>query len=432
MRRKARPGGGRQIEVRVERLGARGDGVARFEGRPLFLAHCLPGDLVRARLVGRQAGGFRAEVVEQLEEGPGRVVPPCPYFGPCGGCRLQHLEAGRYREWELDLLAVSMARHNLPRESLQPLITVAAGSRRRASLTFARGAAGPQLGFHGRQSHHVVDIDACLLLTAPLQALLPDLKLILGDLLAPGERGELALLDSDSGVDLLLRSPRAPDLAAREALAAFAEARDLARLSWGPPRGAPEPLAVRRSVRVDFAGVAVTPPPGGFLQPSAAGEAALVAALLRFLPPDAKVAADLFCGCGTFTFPLAARGLRVHGVEGDGPALAALWQAAKGCGLAGQVTEEQRDLARRPLSAAELDPYDFVVFDPPRAGAREQAATLAASSVATVVAISCSPATFGRDAALLIGGGYRLEEVVPLDQFPWSGHLELAAVFRQG
>ena len=140
--------------------------------------------------------------------------------------------------------------------------------------------------------------------------------------------------------------------------------------------------------------------------------------------------ADLYAGCGTFTFALAARA-RVHAVEGDAAALAALWAAARKADLAGRITVETRDLARAPVTAEELSGGDAVVFDPPRAGAREQAAELAASDVPTVVAVSCHPNSFARDARILVDGGYRLVEVTPLDQFPWSGHLELVALFKR-
>jgi 23S rRNA (uracil1939-C5)-methyltransferase len=222
-------------------------------------------------------------------------------------------------------------------------------------------------------------------------------------------------------------------LAAREALADLAQAADLARLSWGQtarPDAAmeSEPVAIRRPPVLRFGDVTVEPPPGGFLQPTAAGEKLLVEAVLAGIPAGAKRVADLYAGCGTFTFPLAGR-CRVHAVEGDSTALAALWTAARRADLAGRVSIEERDLAREPLDPAELNGLDGVVFDPPRTGAREQAMALAASAVPAVVAVSCNPATFARDARILIDGGYTLMEVLPVDQFPWSGHLELVGRF---
>ncbi len=187
---------------------------------------------------------------------------------------------------------------------------------------------------------------------------------------------------------------------------------------------------IRRPPAVRFAGVAVEPPPGGFLQPTAEGEAALSERVLSYVPERAATVAELYAGCGTFTFALARRA-RVHALERDEAALAALWAAARKAGLAGRVTVEARDLARAPLTAEELAGSECVVFDPPRAGAREQAAALADSPVPAVVAVSCNPNSFARDARILVDGGYRLVEVSPVDQFPWSGHLELVASFRR-
>ncbi|MGH6948030.1 MAG: RsmD family RNA methyltransferase, partial [Kiloniellales bacterium] len=221
-------------------------------------------------------------------------------------------------------------------------------------------------------------------------------------------------------------------LAARQQLAAFAEANDIARLSWqslgdGPE---PEPLAERRPPCVAFAGIAVTPPPGAFLQPSREGEQAMAAALLEAVPQGAKRILELYAGCGSFTFALAARG-RVHAVEGDSAALAALWSAARKGDLAGRITVEERDLARQPFLASELGEFDVAVFDPPRAGAREQALAFASGGPSVVVALSCNPNSFARDARVLTDGGYRLEWLQGIDQFPWSGHLELVARFSR-
>ena len=139
---------------------------------------------------------------------------------------------------------------------------------------------------------------------------------------------------------------------------------------------------------------------------------------------------ELYAGCGSFTFPLAGKA-RVHAVEGDQAALDALWAAARRANLSGQVGIEARDLARRPLEPSELAGFDCAVFDPPRAGAREQAERIARSGLPAAVAVSCNPNTFARDARILVDGGFTLAEVTPLDQFPWSGHVELVARFKR-
>jgi 23S rRNA (uracil1939-C5)-methyltransferase len=208
-------------------------------------------------------------------------------------------------------------------------------------------------------------------------------------------------------------------------LAGFAERCDFARIVWRSP-GEEILVVERRPVRVMLSGFAVPFPPGGFLPASAAAETILVEEVLAGIG-DRRPVLDLFSGLGTFAFALAAVG-PVHAVEGDERAAAALARAARD---RPGVTVERRDLARNPLPPEALAGYAAAVFDPPRAGALRQAAALAVSTLATVVAISCNSATFARDAGQLIAGGFRLERVVPVDQFTWTPHLELAAVFRR-
>jgi 23S rRNA (uracil1939-C5)-methyltransferase len=435
MRRRARRGGGRQVELVIEGLGARGDGFARFEGRLVFVPSTLTGDRVRVRLTGERAGDFKAEVLELLEDGPGRVEPPCPHFGTCGGCGLQHLSDAAYGEWKQGLVSQALAQRGLHDIPVMPLVRIAPGTRRRATLAATRDGKKISLGFHGRESHRVVNLDTCLVLTPGLTALLPALRVALLPLLAASEIAALTLCETETGIDLLIVSDSVPNLAAREALAALAETQDLARLSWAarPSAGSapePEPVVMRRAPLLHFAGVPVAPPPGGFLQPTVAGEAALVERVLAYLPEGAETIAELYAGCGTFTFALAERA-RVHAVERDETALAALWTAARQADLAGRITVTAQDLTRMPVLAADLEGGDCVIFDPPRAGAREQAAEIAKSSVPAVIAVSCNPKTFARDARTLVDGGFALVEVTPIDQFPWTGHLELVAKFRR-
>ena len=433
MRRRARKGGGRQVELAIETIGARGDGVGTLEDRPVFVPFTVPGDRVRARISGEHQGGLRAEAVELLAEGPGRVPPPCPHFGLCGGCALQHLDEANYVDWKQTLIGRALAQRGIADTPVAPLRRVGQQTRRRMVLAAVMAGGRIRLGLHERASHAVVDLQTCLLVTPGLLALLLPLRKALSVLLGEGERAEVTINETGSGPDVLILSRTAPTLPAREALGDLAHSADLARLSWGLTSRPgdplePEPVAIRRPATLVFGKVTVEPPPGGFLQPTAEGEKLLVEAVLAGVPEGAARVADLYAGCGTFTFPLAER-CRVHAVEGDGAALAALWTAARRADMAGRVSVEERDLARDPLLPEELNGFDAVVFDPPRPGAREQATALAASTVPAVVAVSCNPATFARDARILIDGGFALVEVVPVDQFPWSGHLELVGRF---
>ena len=417
------------VELVVERVGARGDGIAMHFGKPVYLAFTTPGDRVRARLGRPRDEGRVGTVVEMLTPGA-RQEPPCAHFGACGGCLLQHLPEEAYRGLKEEIVRAALERRGLDAGVVETLRRLPPGTRRRARLALYRPRKGAvRAGFHARESHEIVDMRVCAVLHPALISLVAPLRELAARLLQPGEAGTAVLTRVDSGVDVLLELPREPDVAMLEMLAAFAEANDLARLSWRRCEDPLTPVAERRRPRVVFAGVAVDVPADGFLQASAEADAALSELVLAGTR-SAKRILDLYAGLGTFTFALAERA-PVHAVDGARPAIAALTAAAARAMLAGRVTAEVRDLEARPIMADELRRFDAVVFDPPRAGAKAQARTLAASRVAKVVAVSCNPATFGRDARALIDGGYRMTRVVPVDQFVWSAQVELVAWFER-
>ena len=415
------------MELTVEEIGGRGDGYAKVDGRPLFVPLTVPGDRVRARVVSETAAGFRGELVELLSPGPARAEPPCPHFGACGGCALQMLEGQAYLAWKEAQVDKALSHAALSPLERLPMIRTPPHSRRRVSFAAQRRGREIIVGYRQRLSHRVVPIESCLLLQPALEDLLAPLANLLRE--TGFAAGDIVATACENGVDLALGGLEAPDLELRERLAAFAEAQDLARLSLLDEEGGYEPLVVRRSPQVDFGGVSVAVPPGVFLQASKAGEEALTAAITSELGGDAHRLAELFCGAGSFTFSLSRVG-RVDAFEADEAALAALDGAVRTNGLSGRITAQQRDLYRQPLRAQELASYTAVVFDPPRAGAKDQAAQIAQSGVPLVVAVSCNPATFARDVRLLVDGGYRLVKVVTLDQFPWSPHVELVGVLR--
>ncbi|WP_310496324.1 class I SAM-dependent RNA methyltransferase [Sandarakinorhabdus sp.] len=391
----------------IVRLAARGDGVTA-DGR--FAALAAIGDMVDF-----------ARDPPQVVPGPEHAPPPCRHFPVCGGCQLQHLTDTAYAEFAADRL-----RRVLP--GLDPVIMAVAlsppRSRRRASLKALKRGNKLILGFHTEGTHKVVDVQQCEVIDARLFALLAPLRGLLSGVLADGQGAGVALTLTDTGIDLLLANVTADRLDRIEALLNFADAHDLARLSIEGPAGT-ETMVERRPPQLTMGGIAVTLPPAPFLQATPEGEAALVAAVLAGCEGAARVA-DLFCGLGTFALPLS-RQAQVLAVDAAGPALAALNSAARMAGR--RIDVQHRDLFRRPLTPAELAVLDAVVFDPPRAGAEAQARALAASVVPVVVAVSCNPNTFGRDAKILIEGGYRIEALWPVAQFRWSSHVELIARF---
>ena len=414
-------------ELVIESLGAQGDGIALWRDQTIFLPFTARGDRVRVELGVRRGSGREGRVIEFIEESARRAKPVCAHFGRCGGCALQHLASQDYYAVKLGALSAALRRVGIDADVVAPARTVPLHRRRvRFGLTRPRDpTALAVVGFRERFRHVLVDISECAVLEPALFALIAPLRQAAAAILPAGGAAEAMLTRCNTGVDLLIEAKERPDLAALEALAALAETHDLARIVWR--RGREDTTVVeRRPVQVVFSGVAVPFPPGAFLQASAAAEALLVVEVVGGVGTQRPVL-DLYAGLGTFSFALG-RGGAVHAVEGDTAAVAALSAAAAGMR---PVTTDRRDLDREPLSPAELAPYAAVVFDPPRAGARRQAEALAASTVKTIVAVSCNPATFARDAALLVRGGYRLEKVTPVDQFVWARHLEVVAVFRR-
>ena len=415
------------VELAVERIGARGDGIAHYRGEPVFVPFTVPGDRVRALLGARRHGGREGFVVDRLISGPGRTTPRCPHFGTCGGCALQHLDDESYRRIKLGTLNTALERVGIDPGIVGPMRLVPP-ERRRARVGLARPR-DPRLpvrvGYRGRFRHDLIDLGECPVLEPALFGLIGGLRQVARDLIPPGGSAEATLTRIDSGIDLLIEAAKRPDLGICEVLAEFAEQCDLARIIW---RSGPEEIVIveRRPVRVLLSGVAVPFPPGAFLQASPSAEMILVEEVISGVGRGRPVL-DLFAGLGTFAFALAGDG-PVHAIEGEARIADALARAAA---RQPRVTVERRDLARKPVPAGALARYATAVFDPPRAGAARQAEALAASTIKTVVAISCNPATFARDAAKLLGGGYRLERLTPVDQFVWTPHLELAAVFRR-
>ncbi len=409
---------------RIERMGAQGDGLAVSEdGRRLFAPLTLPGEVIEASISGDRVDG-----VQVLEASPERVPPPCPHFGVCGGCALQHWAPAPYTAWKTGLIREALAREGIETELL-PAFTTAPGTRRRVALHARRRGREVVLGFKARRSWAVEAISTCVIADPRIVAALPALKLLAKPFFEhPKSAPTLHVTVTATGLDVDVTGVEARggglSADARVRASAAAAAADMARVTL-----AGEMLYQARLPMVRF-GPAVTPlPPGGFLQASAEAERVMAAAVTQAVDGAGRLA-DLFCGAGAFTFPLAERS-GVLALDASREAIAAL--AAGRAATAGlkAIDAEARDLSRRPLLAVEMKRLDAVVFDPPRAGALEQATEIAASAVPLAVGVSCNPQTFARDAAVLIAAGFRLESVLPVDQFLWSAHVELVGVFRR-
>lgn len=406
-------------EILIEELGHLGDGIGTVDGKPVFVPLTLPGERVDVGL-----SGGRARLVSVLEPSPDRIDAVCPHYGTCGGCALHHLAPAPYAAFKRRLVVDALADRGLAPEVSEPVL-VPPASRRRATFAGMMAGRHPLVGFNERASHRLVTLASCPVMRPEMLAVLPALSDITG-LIQP-RKGTLdfAVTTTETGLDVAVSGISGRDIdRLRLPLIDLAARHDLARLS-----AAGEIVVERRPPIVMIDGVAVVPPPAGFLQASAEAEAAM-ADLVIAAVGKAKRVADLYCGVGTFALRLA-RSAEVLAAEGDAGSVAALDRAARGMSGRHRITIERRDLARRPFVEKELEKFDAVVFDPPRVGAAEQSLWLSRSRVPTIVAVSCNPATFARDLKTLVDGGYHIETVTPIDQFLWSSHVEVVAVLRR-
>jgi 23S rRNA (uracil1939-C5)-methyltransferase len=397
-------------------LDARGEGVTEAG---VVVPGVLPGERARVR-----AAGKRAELVEILRESPERAKPFCAWFGTCGGCAAQHMSQTLYREWKRGLVVEALARMKIEAE-VGPLVDAHGAGRRRATFhaRFPHGAPD-EVGFMRARSHAIVSIDACPLFAPSMAGAIPAARALAGDLRGLGKPLDIGVTATLEGLDVDLRGSGALTLTETRKLIRTAEWLDLARVS---NHGAV--VIERRPPRVAFGETLVVLPAGGFLQATEEGEARLAAIAEEGLK-GAKKVADLFCGAGAFALRLA-RARDVFAADSDAAAVRALSRAAADVRGGRPVVAEARDLFRRPLGASELAAFDGALFDPPRTGAEAQAREFAASGLPLVVSVSCNAVTFARDARILIDGGFAIETVIPIDQFKYSPHVEVAAVFRR-
>lgn len=401
----------------IERLGRRGDGVATGSDGPLLAAMTLPGEVIE----GEPEGG-RIPAPRILTPSPDRVRAPCRHYRACGGCSLMHASDDFVAGWKAQVVETALAAQGLA-APVAGISTSPPRSRRRAVLSGRRTKKGALVGFHARASDVIVDLADCDVLRPEIIAALPVLRqLVIAGASRTAEM-TLTVIHGPAGLDVAARGGKPMDAALFAALAAICEAGDLARLDWdGQP-------ITRRRPALPMGAAQVVPPPGAFLQATAEGEAALLAAVQAATAGAGRIL-DLFAGIGTFTLPLAARA-EIHAVEGLAAPLDALdaaWRATPGLH---RITHEVRDLARRPLLADELGRFDAIVIDPPRAGAEAQMRQIAESMVQDIAAVACDPVTFARDARILTAGGYELQRLGIVDQFRWTPHVEIAAHFRR-
>ena len=409
----------------IDHVGHRGDGVALTAGDAIYVPYALGGETVEVDHVPGHHPDRRKLLAVDVAS-PERIAPLCPHFGVCGGCAIQHWASGPYHAWKRNIVVETLAQAGIACD-VAPLIDAHGAGRRRITLHGRFGT--PEVltvGFAAANSHDVIPIDRCPILDPALDGALEAAWALAEPLtsrMAVTKPLDIQVTATANGLDIDVRGSGPLPTPLVTALSGVAEQHRLARLTRHG-----ELVLQRLPPTLRMGRAEVTLPPGSFLQATMAGEETLASLVIERLGKGKEVL-DLFCGVGPFALRLAEKA-RVTAYDNDAGAVAALAKAARTPGLK-PIKAEPRDLFRRPLVPQELRDVDAVVFDPPRQGAQAQALKLAASKVPVVIAVSCNVATFARDARLLIDGGYRVETVVPVDQFRHTPHVELVARFAR-
>jgi 23S rRNA (uracil1939-C5)-methyltransferase len=402
----------------IDGLGARGDGIAASEAGAIYVPYTLPGEIVE---VDPWPGHpDRRNLLRVEAASAARIAPICPHFGVCGGCALQHWDAAPYFAWKREIVVTQLRRAGIA-ATVGAIIDAHGEGRRRAVLHACIATHDIlEVGYAALYAHRIIPIDRCPILAPGLAGAI-DAAWAIAETLKPAAKPlDIQATATDAGIDVDVRGsgPLTPQLTA--ALARVAETHRLARITRHG-----ELITQRAIPAIRIGRAAVALPPGAFLQATTLGEETLARLVLEYAG-TVRAVADLFAGVGLFALRLAERA-RVIAADSDEGAIGALRRAAGATGGLKPVTAERRDLFRRPFVAQELAGLDVVVFDPPRQGAEAQARELARSRVPIIVAVSCSAATFARDVKILIDGGYRLDDVTPVDQFRYSAHVEIVA-----
>ena len=398
-------------------IGSNGDGIARAgDGRTVFVPLTAQGDVVEAEIDKEGRG----QVVKLVTPSPDRIEPPCRHFGICGGCSLQHINDEAYRHFKRDSVLAALEKAGVQPPGEIETVFIPEGTRRRANFA-ARSVKGKTIiGFHERKSATIRDVPDCLIINEDVRKAMEAFRPYVADIAGEGNKLDILIQCAQGQTEIALTGKIAPGWEAQQALSDALRATGAARISLrARDYDQYEMLLEEKPYYKNFGPVTVILAPGAFLQPSDEGERALTKCVMDGAG-DATRIVDLFCGNGTFTGPLG-EGRDVIAFDLAADAIVAL----KSIGVQAHL----RNLFKDPLAAEELVSADCAVLAPPRAGAQAQSATLSQTEIPKIVYVSCSPQTFARDAAVLLQCGYVLQKLTIIDQFIWSPHTELVAVF---
>lgn len=419
----------KKTNLYIESLGPKGDGVAFSRKGPIYVDRSAPRDEVSVNLFRDRLGIQRGDIVQLIKPSPYRQTPPCQHFEKCGNCTLQHLNQEFYQHWKVNLVKEALKNVSMrPRKWLSPIF-LSGSNRRRLTFTLRNNNKKTVLGYYQRRSQELTEIKSCEIALPELLTLKETLRPFLKNLTTGQQNIDISFQWVDNKADMVISGltggPQSLDKSFLKFLKSLTEVTPVARISLKQKEKF-HILIQKEPITKQFGPLSVNLPPGAFLQPTQEGEAALVDCVLSALP-EGKKFADLFSGCGTFTGALMTRG-EVDAFESSALAVESLSKSSQKF----PIRAFRRDLFKNPIHHKDLNQFDAIVFDPPRAGSAEQAQEMALSNCKTLIGVSCNPATFARDAKILSRGGYRLQTAQVIDQFLWSHHVEIVGVFEKG
>lgn len=411
--------------VIITGLSKRGEGLASALCGAITVPYCLPGEQVDIELIQTKDKNW-GQIRRIENDSSSRAEPICQHYGTCGGCLLQHFNGQSYADFKKTQVTSALENYGLDSTCVEAPIIIGPHQRRRVDFLARKFPDEFAMGYYQLNSRRRIDLKECAIVDPLIEKLFGPLKIVLEQILEMRELVHIFILRAENGLDVLLAGfKRTLSQEQQHILEKFAKAQNLTRLCYKIKRQT-HLLHQTEQPYVSFAGYHMDVNPNVFLQASQKADQILSQMVVAALPKLATKIVDLYCGRGTLSLPILASGRYVDGFEGDKHAIAALNNLNEP-GLNAQV----RDLFENPLTADELKRYNAVVMNPPRSGVKGQIPHIIESQIETVIYVSCNPETFAKDMAELCQSEYRLESVIPVDQFMWSHHVEVVGIAKK-
>lgn len=420
----------KNISLKIDSIRTPGDGVGKHNNKSVYVPFTCSGDEIEAKITDESSSRIQADLIELKHASALRQTPPCEYFAKCGGCKLQHVNEKTYDDFKIGIVKDVLRDLGLKDMKLEPFYKVPLNSRRRVDLKVSVEKDVVKLGFFAARSHDVVDVQKCIVAEDSINAILPALREVISSLQKPSIINSVSITKLAEGLDILIIAKSKLTDEDAEAFSQLAKGANIIRLSqtYDALDKSYEKIIDLERAYVTFGETQVNIPVGSFLQATSSSQDKLIEFVVQNLKNSKKVA-DLYAGCGTFSFPLVKSAKFIGSYEGSEAMVSAIYSSAVKNNLDNKINATQRDLFKKPLNEKELNNFDAVVINPPRNGALPQIKNISKSRVNKLVMVSCSPETFKRDAKNLLQNGFKINSLQPVDQFLYSSHMEIAACF---